>query len=127
MIKTKAVALGDGVQQICQGQKTVGIERVADARALDLRHDDSGRAEDAQMFGNGRLGQPHLFNNFAADTGLLFEQQTYDVDTRGMTERLGDGGESFLVYHSIGQSRRATEDDFSPERMVLSLISSFDD
>ena len=62
--------------------------------------------EDAQMFGNGRLGQPHLFNDVAADTGLLFEQQTYDVDTRRMTERLGDGGELFLVYHSIGQSRR---------------------
>src|SRR5579875_1339621 len=82
--------LADCVEQIGKRRQALWIERVTNPRPGDFAGNDSGRLEDAEMLGDGRLREPDFIDDVAADARLLLEKQAHDMNASGVGQCLSN-------------------------------------
>ena len=68
---------GDAGSECCEA---VGVDAVAGAGAFGLSLDEACVAQDAQVFGDGRLGEGELGDDVAGDAGVAMAQESEDGD-----------------------------------------------
>jgi hypothetical protein len=104
------------------------VEAIARAAAFRLPAHKAGRAQDTQMFRDGRLRERQAAHDLAALTGIVVGEGREDAETNGMAERAQSCSKNFSVARPVaarfGFHRQSTiSDESAPGKWRIAALA----